>query len=124
MLNALMTFGALSAATSVVLGAFGAHALDGRLDAKTTGWWQTATLYALVHAVGIIALGIGKRGGLNGLDAPAIAFSVGIVLFSGSLYAMALGAPRWFGAITPLGGLAFLAGWALLIWIGLRATAP
>jgi uncharacterized membrane protein YgdD (TMEM256/DUF423 family) len=104
----------------VALGAFGAHGLKGHLAAgdpefavKALDWWRTGVLYHLVHAVAVLALG-----GTDATRPPGAsgwAFTAGIVVFSGSLYAMALGAPTWFGAITPLGGLAFLAGWVLLL---------
>jgi uncharacterized membrane protein YgdD (TMEM256/DUF423 family) len=97
---------------AVALGAFGAHALkdalqsNGMLDA-----WNKAVLYHLVHAVALVALalsGVGNR-------ATYFLLVAGIVLFSGSLYTMALTNVRWLGAITPVGGLCFLAGWAWLI---------
>ena len=76
------------------------------------------------HALGLLALGILLRVSLNnpatlpvtGVNTSAVLLQAGIVIFSGSLYAMALGAPRWFGAITPIGGLAFIAGWLWLAW--------
>lgn len=96
---------------AVALGAFGAHALKGRLDAEQSGWWEKAVLYHLVHAAAL--LGTGRA---SGRATPATAcFAAGVLLFSGTLYAMALGAPRWFGAVTPVGGVLFLAGWLLLV---------
>lgn len=118
----ILTLGAALGLLAVGLGAFGAHGLEGKLDAKATGWWETATLYALVHAAVITGIGLAKKTGLAGLDASGAALIVGVLIFSGTLYAMALGAPRWFGAITPLGGLAMLAGWALLAWEGFKAS--
>ena len=97
---------------AVALGAFGAHALkatlqsSGMLDA-----WNKAVLYHLVHAVALVALalyGAGNRGAY-------LLLAAGILFFSGSLYTMALTNVRWLGAITPLGGLCFLAGWAWLV---------
>ncbi|MEM1151331.1 MAG: DUF423 domain-containing protein [Pseudomonadota bacterium] len=102
---------------AVALGAFGAHGLDGRLTPETTGWWETATLYALVHAVAALAIGLSGRRGLGAWG--GWAFMVGAVIFAGTLYAMALGAPRWFGAITPIGGVLLLAGWAF-VGVGAR----
>jgi uncharacterized membrane protein YgdD (TMEM256/DUF423 family) len=102
----------LAGASGVLLGAFGAHALRGHLDASAMGWWQTAVQYQLWHALALalaVHAGRGRAGRLA-----VVAFSTGIVLFSGSLYAMALGAPRWFGAIAPLGGMGFVAGWVAL----------
>ena len=103
---------ALAGASGVLLGAFGAHALRGHLDASAMGWWQTAVQYQLWHALAL-ALAVHAGRGRAGRWA-VLAFAIGIVLFSGSLYAMALGAPRWFGAITPLGGVGFVVGWAAL----------
>ncbi|MEM9738310.1 MAG: DUF423 domain-containing protein [Pseudomonadota bacterium] len=97
---------------AVALGAFGAHGLEGRLSPDQTGWWETATLYALVHAVAAVAVGLSKRGGP--ISWSGWAFIFGAVVFSGTLYAMAIGAPSWFGAITPIGGATLLVGWVLL----------
>jgi uncharacterized membrane protein YgdD (TMEM256/DUF423 family) len=106
----------LAGATAVALGAFGAHALRGVLDTRGTELWHTAVSYHFWHALALVlaialAQGRGRRVALA-------AFAVGIVLFSGSLYALALGAPRWCGAVTPLGGLAFIVGW-LALGVGL-----
>tara|TARA_Y100000052_G_scaffold27554_1_gene36229 strand:+ start:11253 stop:11621 length:369 start_codon:yes stop_codon:yes gene_type:complete len=113
----LLVIGAVFGFLSVALGAFGAHGLEGRLTSEGEGWWQTATLYALVHSVMLAALGLAKAGGVGRLDGAGLAFAIGILIFSGSLYAMSLGAPRWFGAITPLGGVSLLIGWG---WLGFR----
>jgi uncharacterized membrane protein YgdD (TMEM256/DUF423 family) len=107
----------LAGASAVALGAFGAHALRGVLDERGIELWHTAVNYHFWHALALCLATFF-------LDAPhrrraAVAFALGIVLFSGSLYALALGAPRWFGAITPLGGVAFMAGW---LWLGLGAA--
>ncbi len=103
----------------VALGAFGAHGLRGHLGtfdaefaAKAMDWWKTGVLYHLVHAVAVLAAAGTDSGRRPG--AAALAFTIGTLLFSGSLYAMALGAPTWLGAVTPVGGLAFLTGWVLL----------
>jgi len=94
----------------VALGAFGAHALKDRLSVEGVEWWKTATLYHLVHAAAMLATGRS-----DGRASPATwCFAAGIVLFSGSLYAMALTDARWLGAVTPIGGVALLAGWFLL----------
>lgn len=107
---------------AVALGAFGAHGLSARLSdvpdaAKRLGWWQTAAHYHLLHALalGLVALLIVKVGAARYAGS---AFVLGTLLFSGSLYVMALGGPRWLGAVTPLGGLSLLAGWAVLAWCG------
>ena len=104
----------ITGASAVLLGAFGAHALRGVLDARGAELWHTAVNYHAWHALALaVAAGLGR--GRSGRVAMA-AFVVGIVLFSGSLYALALGAPRWIGIITPFGGLAFVAGWLALGW--------
>lgn len=104
----------VTGASAVLLGAFGAHALRGVLDARGSELWHTAVNYHAWHALALaVAAGLGF--GRSGRVAMA-AFVVGIVLFSGSLYALALGAPRWVGIITPFGGLAFVAGWLALGW--------
>jgi len=102
---------------TVALGAFGAHGLDGQLSAEAKGWWETATLYGLVHATAAFAAAIAGR---KELARAGYAFLAGAIVFSGSLYLMALGAPRILGAITPLGGLALLTGWALVAYAGWR----
>lgn len=105
---------ALAGASGVLLGAFGAHALRGHLDASAMGWWQTAVQYQLWHA---LALALAVHAGRGRARRWAVlAFAIGIVLFSGSLYALALGAPRWVGVITPFGGLALVIGWLALGW--------
>ncbi len=101
---------------TVALGAFGAHGLEGKLTPEAQDWWQTATFYGLTHAVA--AFTASEREGSNGA---AIAFLVGALIFSGSLYAMALGGPRSLGMITPIGGVSFLAGWAMIAVSGFRA---
>jgi uncharacterized membrane protein YgdD (TMEM256/DUF423 family) len=114
--------GSASGFLAVALGAFGAHGLQSRLEgvadgAKRLGWWQTAAHYHLVHAVAlvVVALLLSK---VPQARLAGYAFTLGTLLFSGSLYAMALGGPRVLGMVTPLGGLGFLAGWAVLLWCG------
>jgi uncharacterized membrane protein YgdD (TMEM256/DUF423 family) len=107
----LVTAGAILGGLGVALGAFGAHALQSRVGADALGWWRTAVEYQMWHALAVIALGLS---GLRWTRVPAWLFVAGSVAFSGTLYAMALGAPRWFGAITPLGGLTTIGGWLLL----------
>ena len=113
----LVAAGACLAAVAVALGAFGAHALKDRLDAEALGWWQTAVTYLLPHAVAVLALGLASR---PRLALPAWLLGGGAALFAATLFAMALGAPRWLGAITPLGGTMMIAGWLLLAWRALR----
>ncbi|HEU5081284.1 MAG TPA: DUF423 domain-containing protein [Opitutaceae bacterium] len=115
-------FSALAGFTAVALGAFGAHALKERLAAAAmTSVWDKAVLYHLVHAVAIFAASLTlaneSRAGSPWLGRAVGAWLFGILLFSGSLYALALGGPRWTGFITPFGGLSFLAGW---LFVGLH----
>lgn len=110
----------------VALGAFGAHglrrALQGAADAaQRLEWWETAARYHLIHALAIAFVAwLSSRGAGLGARAAGLSFAIGIAVFSGSLYAMTLGAPRGLGALTPIGGLFLLAGWACVIWAALR----
>ena len=101
-------------ATAVMLGAFGAHALRARIDDAALQTWHTAVEYQFWHTLALLALAAFPVPSPRSARLSALAFSVGIVLFSGSLYALALGAPRWTGTITPFGGAALIAGWVLL----------
>ena len=106
-------------ASAVLLGAFGAHALRDVLDPKQHELWHTAVDYHVWHALALVlAVGLGQA---RSRRVAIGAFALGIVLFSGSLYALALGAPRWTGIITPFGGLAFVVGW---IALGLSLRTP
>jgi uncharacterized membrane protein YgdD (TMEM256/DUF423 family) len=116
--NRLAAAAALIGFLGVALGAFGAHALDGRLTAEGTDWWHTATLYVLPHAAAALAIALSPRAGL--VRTGGWCMVIGAAIFAGTLYAMALGAPRWFGAITPIGGVSLLAGWALTALGSLR----
>ena len=99
---------------AVALGAFGAHALKPKLERYgMTDVWNKAVLYHFLHAFALFALGL--LGGMN--RGVAWLFVAGILFFSGSLYLMALTNVRWLGAITPIGGLCFLAGWAWLVFM-------
>ncbi|MBB4153106.1 uncharacterized membrane protein YgdD (TMEM256/DUF423 family) [Sphingomonas jinjuensis] len=105
----LAVLAALSGALAVAAGAFGAHGASG----PAVEWLKTGSHYQLIHAVvALVALRFEARG-------PAWLFVVGGAVFAGTLYAMALGAPRWLGAVTPIGGAALIAGWLWLAW-GLR----
>lgn len=108
----------------VALGAFGAHALKPALEAHgTVETWKTAVLYQLVHAVALLALAGWRDAHAGPSGRVAALWTAGVVLFSGSLYWLALGGPKFLGPITPLGGLAFLAGWALLAWRAWKSPA-
>ncbi|MDF3980926.1 DUF423 domain-containing protein [Luteibacter sp. PPL201] len=96
--------------SAVALGAFGAHALRGTIGVDALSTWHIGVEYHFWHALALFGAAAGLAQGAWRRAALAL-FPVGIVLFSGSLYALALGAPRWTGAITPLGGVCFIAGW-------------
>ena len=104
----------LAGASAVALGAFGAHALRGSLDAASMATWHTGVEYHFWHALALLVAAVGLREG-RARNVAIGAFAAGIVLFSGSLYALALGAPRMVGVITPVGGVAFITGWLAVI---------
>ena len=111
----VLTLGAVAAFLGVALGAFGAHALRARLTEQLLSTWETAVQYHLVHALGLLVVGLTM---LHGGASPLLRWSaglmlVGMVLFSGSLYVLCLSGVRWLGAITPFGGTALLIAWAL-----------
>lgn len=127
----LLLAAGLAGLTAVALGAFGAHALKNTLAAVPGGkgpeTWHTATLYHLVHAVAALAVALAAAAGGETLAAVRRAlrtaggcFLAGVALFSGSLYWLALGGPKWLGPVTPLGGLALLIGWVLVAAAGWR----
>jgi uncharacterized membrane protein YgdD (TMEM256/DUF423 family) len=105
---------------AVALGAFGAHGLKATLEANgTSAIWEKAVLYHFIHAVMLFVLAqrpVVPRG-------PWWSFAVGVLIFSGSLYVLAVTNVKWLGRITPLGGISFLLGWSWLAWTGLRGDA-
>jgi uncharacterized membrane protein YgdD (TMEM256/DUF423 family) len=111
----LFSLGAIVVLISIALGAFGAHALAARLDARELNSWHTAARYQTFHGIALIltAFAYEKYPG-RAARVASVAFIVGLVLFCGSLYALALGSPRAFGAVAPIGGLAFMVGWGAL----------
>jgi uncharacterized membrane protein YgdD (TMEM256/DUF423 family) len=113
--------GAASAFVSVAAGAFGAHALRARLTPEYLAVFETAARYQMYHALGLLAVAwaVTRWPGPLAVWAGRL-FVVGTILFSGSLYALALTGVRWLGAITPLGGVAFLAGWLCLMLAVIR----
>ena len=113
--------GALSGLVAVALGAFAAHGLKERLDASLLAVFETGVRYQMYHALALLAAGYAaaKWPG-TAATAAGWLFAAGTLVFSGSLYALALTGVRWLGAVTPLGGLAFLAGWACLAWAAAR----
>lgn len=109
--------GSLSALIAVALGAFAAHALKGRLDADLLAAFETGVRYQMYHALALLAVGWAHtRWPGAALTVSGWLFVAGMVLFSGSLYALSLSSARGWGAITPIGGIAFLTGWICLAW--------
>jgi uncharacterized membrane protein YgdD (TMEM256/DUF423 family) len=115
-----IAIGAVHAALAVAAGAFAAHGLRGRLDPRALEVFETGARYHMYHALALIAAGAVASAGVRGARIAGWIFQAGIVLFSGSLYAIALTGVTGLGAITPLGGLAFLAGWLWLAWAAWR----
>ena len=105
----------------VALGAFGAHGLRGRIDENLLRAYETGVLYHLIHAVALLGVAWASQR-FVGASLAGWLMLAGISLFSGSLYAMALTGIRVLGAITPLGGLCFLGGWAVLAWMAFKAS--
>ena len=113
-----ISIAALNMAIAVALGAFGAHGLKAIVSTQQLEWWQTATLYWFINGLGLLLVGILIR--LNyATQTTAWLLQVGVIIFAGSLYAMTLGAPRWFGAITPIGGVLMIAGW---LWLAVTTS--
>ena len=116
-----ISIGAFGAALAVICGAFGAHALADRLDAHHLALWETAARYLMYGSLSLALLGLAARGaerGGYGVSGWCLAF--GTLVFSGTVASLALGGPRWLGAITPLGGLLMIAGLALCGWAAIR----
>jgi uncharacterized membrane protein YgdD (TMEM256/DUF423 family) len=111
--------GAILAGLAVALGAFGAHELRERVDAYRMGVYEKAAFYHFIHAIAILVISILPRTGAmaDGAESAVCGLLLaGIAFFSGSLYVLAITGNRWLGAITPIGGIAFIAGWVLLAW--------
>lgn len=113
-----ISIAAINLAIAVGLGAFGAHGLKRVASPEQLAWWQTATLYLLIHALGLLVVALLIK--LNiATKTSAWLIQMGVIIFAGSLYLMALGAPRWFGAITPIGGVLMICGW---LWLAVSAA--
>ncbi len=110
--------GGLLGGLSVMLGAFGAHLLKARLTEQSLATFQTGVLYQFIHSLALILVGLLSMHFADEhkkkIERPGWFFAAGMVLFSGSLYSLALGGPRWLGPVTPLGGLCFMIGWFML----------
>jgi uncharacterized membrane protein YgdD (TMEM256/DUF423 family) len=114
--------GALFMGSGVVLGAWGAHGLETFLGHSNTSSWETGVLYQLVHGLALLVVGVllqqqfsARLSWVSGL------LITGVLLFSGSLYALTLGGPRWLGPITPLGGVCLISGWCLMAILLVRS---
>jgi len=114
--RALIAAGLLLA-LATACGAFGAHALKGALAPERLALWETAVRYQFFQALGLIGVALAMRDIASGaLRAAALLIVAGVILFCGSLYALTFGAPRLLGALTPLGGVTWIAGWLLFAW--------
>jgi len=118
-----LALGGVAALLAVALGAFGAHALKSRIAPEMLAVWHTGVEYHVFHALGLLAVGVVAIQLPDSalLRASGWLMLAGIVLFSGSLYILAITSERWVGAVTPVGGLAFLAAWALFVAAVLKA---
>ncbi|EDL63690.1 DUF423 domain-containing protein [Bacillus sp. SG-1] len=116
-MKTFIIIGAVNAFLSVALGAFGAHALEGKISQKYIDIWNTGVLYQMFHSIGILIIGVlaGNIAASALLNWSGWLMLIGIVLFSGSLYVLSLTGIKVLGAITPLGGVSFLIAWVLLI---------
>lgn len=112
-----LKIGAINLAIAVALGAFGAHGLQKIADAYQLQIWQTATLYLFVHALSLVAIGVLHLCSQYRASVAAWLLQLGILIFSGTLYLMAIGFPKWLGAITPIGGTLMIIGWIALALI-------
>jgi uncharacterized membrane protein YgdD (TMEM256/DUF423 family) len=122
---AWLGLGALLAALAVAAGAFGAHALNERLDPPALELWETASRYLMYGGLALMAAAAADRSASRPVPAFAgWALGGGAALFSGTVFGLALGGPRWLGAVTPLGGLLLIVGLGLVAWWGLAGAAP
>ncbi len=118
--------GAIALCLAVMLGAFGAHALRGRLDEYSMGVYEKAVFYHFIHGLGLVVVSMMPKAGMigdSGAAAVCALLLAGIVIFSGSLYLLAASGVRALGAITPVGGLSFIAAWGLLAYCLLAKRA-
>jgi uncharacterized membrane protein YgdD (TMEM256/DUF423 family) len=116
-IRSLIALGAINGGIAVAAGAFGAHGLKERISQHSLEIFETAVRYQMFHALAMILCAVIAT---SGARTAGWLFQAGIVVFSGSLYLLALTETKWLGAVTPVGGLAFLAGWAALAWSALR----
>ena len=116
-----IALGALICALAVVAGAFGAHGLKSRLDADALALWETAARYFMYAGLGLVLVGLAAlHEAKRGYDTATVCLTAGALVFSGTVAVLALGGPRWLGAVTPMGGALMIAGFLLFAWAGLR----
>ncbi|MEJ2076623.1 MAG: DUF423 domain-containing protein [Acidobacteriota bacterium] len=121
MARLFLSLGAIFGLLGVAAGAFGAHVLRGRLTPDDLQIFETAVRYQMYHALALLAVGLFSiRFASASATAAGWCFLAGIVIFSGSLYLLVLSGARWWGAVTPIGGVGFLVGWLFLLWAALR----
>lgn len=121
-MKTFLVLGAVLAGLGVGLGAFGAHGLRAVLSAEDLATFEIGVRYQMYHALGLLVVAwLSAQAPSATATAAGWAFVTGIVVFSGSLYLLVLSGQRWLGAVTPIGGVAFLLGWALLAWAAARA---
>lgn len=118
MVKLFMAIAASLGGLSVILGAFASHALKERLSDRSLEIWETGTKYQMYHSLALLLIALllsrSETASVT-MTAAGFAFIIGIVLFSGSLYSLSLSGVKWLGAITPLGGVAFIVGWGCLL---------
>jgi uncharacterized membrane protein YgdD (TMEM256/DUF423 family) len=112
--------GALLGAVSVIAGAFGAHALAARLEPRELALWETAARYLMYGAFALILAGLYGKQTARSLDGAGWCLLAGSLIFSGTVFALALGSPRWLGAVTPIGGTLLILGFLLFAWAALK----
>ena len=118
---AALWIGPLLCAVSIAAGAFGAHGLEGRLGARELDLWETSARYLMYGGLGLTLLGLASRlDPSGGYRAAGICLLVGSLIFSGTVAALALGGPRWLGAVTPIGGVLLILGFAFFCWTALK----
>lgn len=123
-MNWIIAAGAVNGALAVIAGAFGAHALKAKLAPELLATWHAGAEYHMYHALALVLVGaIAAAQPQAAVTGPAVALLAGIVIFSGSLYLLALTGVKVLGAVTPIGGLAFIVGWVWLAYVAWQGTA-
>ncbi|HEV8582824.1 MAG TPA: DUF423 domain-containing protein [Thermoanaerobaculia bacterium] len=116
-----IVLGALGCALSVIAGAFGAHALAARLGPRELQLWETAARYLMYGGVALILVGLfGSQGARRGVAGAGWCLLAGSAIFSGTVFGLAAGGPRWLGAVTPIGGTLLIAGFLIFAWAALK----